>query len=178
MLYQDEASFYRQPTPAWLWALQGRKQPRMRHSCHSNAVTRAAGFLNARTGETHVFQAPQTDVAMLCQSYRDIMACYPDALMVYLIQDNWPVHFHQEILKCVAQLERLVILPLPTYAPWLNPIEKLWRWTRQTLCHAHEFAADLREFKKHLQASLAEARAMPGYIARYCGLGSLWAKLD
>ena len=34
----------------------------------------------------------------------------------------------------------LRLVPLPTYASWLNPIEKLWRWLRQEVVHLHPWA--------------------------------------
>ncbi len=31
---------------------------------------------------------------------------------------------------------------LPTYAPWLNPTEKLWRWLRAVVLKLHRLADD------------------------------------
>jgi transposase len=42
LFYLDEASFYRQPTQAWLWAERGHSQPRLRWSYRSNRVVRVA----------------------------------------------------------------------------------------------------------------------------------------
>ena len=36
------------------------------------------------------------------------------------------------------------LVPLPTYASWCNPIEKLWRQLRQELLHLHRFADRFR----------------------------------
>jgi transposase len=35
---------------------------------------------------------------------------------------------------------RLVLLYLPTYSPWLNPIEMLWRQFRREVTHCELFA--------------------------------------
>ena len=42
-------------------------------------------------------------------------------------------------------MRRLVLLSLPTYSPWLNPIEMLWRHFRREVTHCQLFAtmADL-----------------------------------
>lgn len=169
-VFQDEASFYRQPSQGWLWAWAGRRQPRMPWSHRSNTLVRAAGCLNALTGISHVLQAKHTTVPKLIASYHQLLAAYPEALMIYLIQDNWPVHYHPRVRDFLADHPRLVVLYLPTYAPRLNPIEKLWRWVRQTLCHAHPFCDDFTLFKAHLGACFAEAVAVPAEIRRYCGL--------
>ena len=34
-------------------------------------------------------------------------------------------------MEALFQWPRIEPVWLPTYAPWLNPIEKLWRWLRQ-----------------------------------------------
>jgi hypothetical protein len=36
----------------------------------------------------------------------------------------------------------LHVVSLPTYAPWLNPIEKLWRKFRQDVDYLHDLADD------------------------------------
>jgi transposase len=170
VLFQDEASFYRQPSQGWLWAWAGRRQPKLPWSHRKNTLVRLAGCLNAHTGETHYHQAPKISVPELLRSYRKILKEYPHALMTYLIQDNWPVHDHPDVQQFLADNPRLVVLRLPTYAPRLNPIEKVWRWIRQTLCHAHPFCDDFREFKAHLQAACHEAQTIPETIQRYCGI--------
>ena len=61
---------------------------------------------------------------------------------------------------------------LPTYASWLNPIEKLWRWAKQTLSHARPYCDNFTEFKAQLNACLDTAATMSAYIRHYCGLSS------
>ena len=71
---------------------------------------------------------------------------FPHAIEIYLVVDNWPVHFHPALLALLApqqwpwsfntppnwpafrEKDRIAdplpiqLLPLPTYASWLNPI--------------------------------------------------------
>ncbi len=47
------------------------------------------------------------------------------------------------------------LVPLPTYASWLNPIEKLWRWLRQDVVHLHPWANDLPALYHAADAFLA-----------------------
>ena len=42
----------------------------------------------------------------------------------------------------MADLPRLEIAWLPTDSPWLNPIEKLWRWLPQDVLTLHRLADD------------------------------------
>ena len=50
-------------------------------------------------------------------------------------QENWS----DTPSKKIGEFEKLPIeiLQLPTYASWTNPIEKLWRWARQSVIHLH-----------------------------------------
>lgn len=172
VLFQDEASFYRQPSQGRLWSWAGRQQPHMAWSHKSNTLVRLAGGLNALSGATHYLRAGRINVPTLIRSYRQLLDRYPTALMIYLVQDNWPVHNHGQVKQFLAAHPQLQVLFLPTYAPRLNPIEKLWRWTRQKLCHAHPYCDDFTEYKRQLNCSLDEAAANPAAMKHYCGLDS------
>ncbi len=51
---------------------------------------------------------------------------------VYVAWDNASTHEDDEVEAVVrAAAGRLVLLYLPTYSPWLNPIEMLWRHFRR-----------------------------------------------
>ena len=53
---------------------------------------------------------------------------YPEARVIYIALDKWPVHFHPSVLENWERIHsKIRLLPLPTYAPWTNPIEKCWR---------------------------------------------------
>jgi len=86
------------------------------------------------TGRVTYIQRSQVGVAALVLFYKQIRAAYPEAKVIYLVQDNWPVHKLPEALQAAAE-QRLTPLFLPTYATWLNPIEKLWRWLKQEVLH-------------------------------------------
>lgn len=171
-LFQDEATFYRQPTQASLWGRMGRAQPHMLWSCRSNTWVRVAATIDALSGRILFRKAAKINISQLIKSYEQVLEAYPDALMIYLIQDNWPVHKHPKVMAFLTRNPRLQVIFLPTYAPRLNPIEKLWRWTRQTLSHAHTFCDNFTEFKAQLNACLDTAATMPAYIRHYCGLCS------
>ena len=48
------------------------------------------------------------------------------------------------------------ILQLPTYAPWTNPIEKLWRWVRQSVLHLHRLSDDWETLKNKVIAFMTQ----------------------
>ena len=59
---------------------------------------------------------------------------------VYVAWDNSNTHEDDEIEAVLrGAAGRLVLLYLPTYSPWLNPIEMLWRHFRREVTHCELF---------------------------------------
>jgi putative transposase len=70
---------------------------------------------------------------------------------VYVAWDNANTHEDDEVEAVVRSAAgRLVLLYLPTYSPWLNPIEMLWRHFRREVTHCELFVS--------VKALLAAAR--------------------
>ena len=170
MLYQDECSLYRQPSQGWLWASMGRRQPRISFAAKGNTRTRVIGALNAITGAVHHQQTWVVDRRTYGRFVLAAAKHYPAATKIYVIGDNWPVHTHPDAQALLAQDPRIEWVSLPTYAPWLNPIEKVWRWLRQTLVHAHPYADDFHLFKQRITETLDWLAHDPELILRYTGL--------
>ena len=64
---------------------------------------------------------------------------HPDPV-VYVAWDNFTAHQDDEVEAVVrGATGRLVLLYLPTYSPWLNPIEMLWRHFRREVTHCELF---------------------------------------
>ena len=61
---------------------------------------------------------------------------------VYVAWDNSNTHEDDEVEAVLrGATGRLVLLYLPTYSPWLNPIEMLWRHFRREVTHCELFAS-------------------------------------
>ena len=114
--------------------------------------------------------------------------------MIYLVVDNWPVHFHPDVLAALqdptlSYLPKLPnnwptapapkarrlqlpirLLPLPTYAPWNNPIEKLWHLLKKQVLHLHRFADDWDGLKKRVNQELDRYVLPSPDLLRYVGL--------
>jgi transposase len=79
-----------------------------------------------------------------------------------------------EVLAAAAA-QQLSPLFFPTYASWLNPIEKLWRWLKQDVLHVHNLAHNLDELRRLVAAFLDPFRLGSSALLRYVGL---WSILD
>ena len=62
------------------------------------------------------------------------------------------------------------IIQMPTYAPWANPIEKLWRWVRQSILHLHRLSHDWSQLKLRIRDFILSFRKGSNELLRYVGL--------
>lgn len=135
--YADEFNVSWLPTLRALWSpvgqqimIQTPRQPYKRYGL---------GAVNYHTGETVVIlrqRKRRQEVAELLQA---ILDKHPHET-VYVAWDNSSTHEDNEVEAVVrGAAGRLVLLYLPTYSPWLNPIEMLWRHFRREVTHCELF---------------------------------------
>jgi len=68
-----------------------------------------------------------------------LLATHPTGT-IYVAWDNASTHEDDEVEGVVrGAAGRLVLLYLPTYSPWLNPIEMRWRHFRREVTHCELF---------------------------------------
>jgi DDE superfamily endonuclease len=193
-LFADELSFYRQPSLASAYEWMGRIQPLARLGLKSNAVWRVAGLLNAWNGQVLYEQGSQVSIPKLVKLYQQAVTAYPEANPIFIAEDNWPVHAHPDVLAALQpqafphglarpgnwptepspQAKRLNlpirILFLPTYAPWTNPIEKLWKFVHQEVLHLHRFEDDWPGVKQAVMDCLDQFAQGSQELLHYVGL--------
>ena len=97
------------------------------------------GAVNYHTGETVVLirkRKRRLEVADLLQA---LVEKHPTGT-IYVAWDNACTHKDDEVEAVIrAAAGRLILLYLPTYSPWLNPIEMLWRHFRREVTHCELF---------------------------------------
>ncbi len=210
LLYQDEFTIYRQPTVDRDYEQMGEFQPLARRSYHSDTEFRGIGAMNAVTGQVTYHQTSKTNIRQLTIFYdmvvQDCLESHPQLDTIYMVQDNWPVHFHPDLLihlqpqhfqfpihvpdnwpgepstKAIRYAEKreaeksrfkklpIKILQLPTYASWANPIEKLWRWVRQSVIHLHRLSDKWDILKQRIRDFILLFRKGSNELLRYVGL--------
>jgi transposase len=197
-LYQDELTYYRQPTLARAYEASGASQPRAQRSYRANTATRIAAALDPVDGRVLYRQASYLGIAELVAFHQQLRAGYPEAERIYLIQDNGPIHFHPDVLVALEAQENpwplyrprnwslepsakavqkwghrklpIQLVPLPTYASWTNPIEKLWRWLKQEVLHLHQLANHLDQLRDRVCRFLERFAYGSQELLRYVGL--------
>jgi hypothetical protein len=193
-LYLDELSYYRQPEVASGYEAKGGAQPLARRSHRSNTRFRVIAALNAITGQVTYLQRNQITRATIGRFWRLLRISYPSVDFIDVVVDNWPVHFHADALgplqpqffpyppyvpphwpkepspKVKRDNLPIRLFCLPTYASWLNPIEKLWRYLRQDVLHMHPFSDDWPSLKLAVSSFLDQFQSGSRPLLRYVGL--------
>jgi transposase len=171
LVFVDEMGSYRWPDAAPDWMLAAPAAPTLaRRAGPTNRQQRLIGALNALTGRVDYRDNYLVGREQVIAFYRQLDRVYAGAERVYVVQDNWSIHHHDDVQAALAGLPRLEIVWLPTYAPWLNPIEKLWRWLRQDVLKLHRLADDWHTLRERVNAFLDQFAAGSHALLRYTGL--------
>lgn len=196
--YLDEVTVYRQPTLAAAYAAQGGPAPTSVRSLHTDTPIRLVATLDVVTGQVCAARRTRISVATLVTFFQSVVATYPTAERIDLVLDNWPVHFHPDLLVALQPQDPVLpfrrppswpttpspgavarwghlqlpirLVPLPTYASWLNKIERLWHLLRQEVTHLHPWADDLPALRTALDQMLARFADGSDDLLRYTGL--------
>ena len=135
--YADEFNISWHPTLHPMWGPEGQQvmiptpmQPTRR--CGLGAV-------NWHTGETVVLTRRHKRRREIAEVLEALLAKHR-VETVYVAWDNANTHEDAEVEAVLRSAAgRLILLYLPTYSPWLNPIEMLWRHFRREVTHCELF---------------------------------------
>jgi len=135
--YADEFNISWLPTLRAIWSPLGQqvmiptpRQPYKRYGL---------GAVNYHTGETVVIFRQHKRRREVAELLEAILERHPTET-VYVAWDNSATHEDDEVEAVVrGAAGRLILLYLPTYSPWLNPIEMLWRHFRREVTHCELF---------------------------------------
>jgi len=171
LVFLDEMGYYRWPAEGRAWGLAAPVPPAQAdRDGPNNKQWRVIGALNALTGRVDYLDAYIIGREKLIKFYRQLVTAYPDAARLYVVQDNWSIHTHPEVQAALVDLPTIEPVWLPTYAPWLNPIEKLWRWLREQVLTLHRLAGDWQALREHVNAFLDQFAEATDELLHYVGL--------
>ena len=135
--YADEFNLSWFPTLRAMWSPKGQQvmiptpgQPKKHYGI---------GAVNYHTGETVVLVRRRKRRREIAELLQTLLDKHPGQTL-YVAWDNASTHEDDEVEAVVRSAAgRLVLLYLPTYSPWLNPIEMLWRHFRREVTHCEIF---------------------------------------
>jgi putative transposase len=135
--YADEFNLSWLPTLRAMWSPKG--QQVMIPTPGQPDKYYGIGAVNYHTGETVVLFRQRKRRQEIAQLLQALVEKHPTGT-IYVAWDNANTHQDDEVEEVVrAASGRLILLYLPTYSPWLNPIEMLWRHFRREVTHCELF---------------------------------------
>jgi putative transposase len=172
LVFLDEMGYARRPDagPDWADGRRGAAPPVADRAGGPNRLWRIIGALNAVTGRVDFRDAYIVGRAKVIRSYKQLDAAYPDVERLLVVEAHWAIHTHADVVGAPGRWPRIEPVWLPTYAPWLNPIEKRWRWLRQDVLKLHRLAADWPSLRGRVDQFLGQFAAGSQDLLRYVGL--------
>jgi hypothetical protein len=171
LVFLDEMGYARWPEPACDWTGRAPDTPPLADRAGSpNRLWRIIGAMNALTGRVDFLDAYIVGRAKVIKFYEQLNYAYPDVERLLVVQDNWSIHRHDDVTAALAQWPLIEPVWLPTYAPWLNPIEKLWRWLRQDVLKLHRLAGDWANLRGRVNQFLGQFATGSQALLHYVGL--------
>lgn len=99
------------------------------------------GGVNYHTGEAVVIVRRHKRRADIAEFLTLLLDTHPTDT-IFVAWDNAKTHQDDDVEAVLrGAAGRLVLLYLPTYSPWLNPIEMLWRHYRREVTHCELFSS-------------------------------------
>lgn len=171
VVFIDEMGYSVWPDPAPNWGqVAPAPPPQADRQQSNNGLWRVIGALNAWTGKVTHRDNYIVGRKQLIELYGLLANTYPHAKTIYVVQDNWSIHKHPDVLQALQRYPRIKPVWLPTYAPWLNPIEKLWRWLKEDILKMHRWAGDWPTLRGRVNGFLDQFDRRSQRLLEYVGL--------
>ena len=171
LVFLDEMGYYRWPAEGRTWGQAApAPAPLADREGPNNKQWRLIGALNALSGRVDYLDGYIIGRAKVSEFYRQLVTAYGEARLIYVVQDNWSIHRHPEVQAALERLPQIEVVWLPTYAPWLNPAEKLWRWLREQVLTLHRLAGDWDALRERVNAFLDQFAKESHALLQYVGL--------
>ncbi len=124
IFFQDEARVGQQGTLTRVWAKRGSRPRAVKQTEYKWVYLWAA--VEPATGELAAMISPDVNTERMSQFLEGLSSMLDADDLAIVVLDN--AGWHRA--KALTIPRNLVLLPLPSYSPELNPTERLWLWLR------------------------------------------------
>ena len=174
LLYLDEHLVGRYPTLARCYSSTGAPGMLARQYAGYNSMLRLVGCLDAATGAVFAKRYGSVTVDNFLTFLQRVEEQYPNAEVIYIALDNWSVHVNERVLPALhAPQSKIQLLFQPTYAPWTNPMEKVWLRFNEDVSHMHPHWAKWQPWRLRIDDWIAKVRPASEAMLSATGLRSL-----
>lgn len=143
LYFQDEIDLNLLPGVLRCWTLRGSQRKVMTPGLNEKRY--GFGAVNYVSGQTIHRIEEHKNSAGFCafvEQFMQTVISSPDyqGQKIVLVVDNFRIHHSKKTLQFLKQYsDQLLLFALPTYSPWLNLIERLWKHLRRKVTHNHLF---------------------------------------
>ncbi len=162
LFYQDEARLSRYPTLTRMWVRKGTQYQIPTDDDHTTFWVYAV--TNPLTGKVHYRIEDPFSGEGFRRLLEQIRRHYPKVQIV-LITDRASIHRKKVVAEYLSEDGRMRLYNLPSYSPFLNRIERLWKWLRRRVTHIHLFES-LAEMKEAVRHFFRYLNRVPGKVLR------------
>src|SRR5207244_6452016 len=114
LVFLDEMGYYRWPAEGRIWAAAAAQPaPLADRDGPNNKQWRVIGALNALSGRVEYLDGYIIGRAKVIQFYRQLGTAYPNVRRLYVVQDNWSIHRHAEVVAALEELPQIEPVWLP-----------------------------------------------------------------
>lgn len=103
------------------------------------------GALNAETYKVTIIESDTINHESTIRLLEAIEQAYPMAREILLIVDNARYHFSKQV-QAYLENSRIRLIPLPSYSPNLNLIERLWKFFKKKVLY-NQYYENLKAFR-------------------------------
>ncbi|WP_196908784.1 IS630 family transposase, partial [Candidatus Symbiopectobacterium sp. 'North America'] len=136
MFYQDEVDIDLNPKIGADWMPRG--QQKRIATPGQNQKHYLAGALHSGTGRIHYASGTSKSSELFISLLEILRRTYRKAKTITLVVDNYIIHKSRKVERWLEKNTKFRLLYLPTYSPWLNPIELLWLSLHETITRNHQ----------------------------------------
>jgi putative transposase len=139
VLFSDEVDIDLNPRIGFMWMKRGTQTEIPTPG--KNQKVYMAGTLNITTGHVVTVEGPNKDSLLFIALLKAVSRAYRWARRIHILADQYSTHFSQATKRVLAKCRKhIVIHPIPTYSPYLNPIERLWKKLHDQVTRNHRFS--------------------------------------
>ena len=159
VFYVDEADVDLNPRIGATWSRRG-EQVRI-PTPGQNIKHYLAGALNAHTGRVVWTEHPKKNATLFVKLLDALRRTYRGARRLVLILDNYIIHKSEQARSWLARNPKFRLVFQPTYSPWVNQIERLWKAMHDTITRNHR-CVSFTELAQRIVRFLDVVQPFPG----------------
>ncbi|MFH2005997.1 MAG: IS630 family transposase [bacterium] len=175
VFYVDEADVNLNPKIGFGWRAVGKREQELVPTPGQNKKRYLAGALHAHTGNVVWVESERKNSELFINLLRAMRRVYRGLRRIILILDNVNTHSSYKTKRFLKKNPKFELAFQPTYHPWVNRIERLWKALHDTVTRNHRYR-DIDELMVAVRKFMKVVQPFPGAkhgLARFASSGSV-----